>query len=158
MTNAHEIVRTVISTRKNVLVADDSEPDFLFLERAFSMAGLNHKLFRVRDGRQAIMYLKGEKPFSDREQWPFPDLLLLDEKMPCVGGFEVLSFLREQKDIRVPTVLLSGSVAEVDAQEALDLGAAEYLSKPDNIRELVLLAQTIHYRWLSGPCTAHVQG
>lgn len=122
----------------------------MFLEKAFGLAGLNHKLFRVRDGREAIIYLKGEKPFSDREQWPFPNLLVLDEKMPGLDGFDVLRFLRGRTDIRVPAVLLSGSVEPRIADKALELGAAEYLWKRDSINELVVLAQTIHYRWLSG--------
>jgi CheY-like chemotaxis protein len=144
----------VIPTRKNVLVADDSEVDFLFLQRAFSMAGLSHVLLRVRDGKQALLYLRGEEPFEDRQRWPFPDLLVLDGKMPVTSGLEVLEHLRDSADVHVPAVVLSGSISPGDAQAALELGAAEYLSKPDSISELILLAQTIHYRWLSSPCAA----
>jgi CheY-like chemotaxis protein len=134
---------------KIVLVADDSDADFFILEKAFELAKLSHKLLRVRDGDQAIIYLKGEKPFGDRERWPFPDLLVLDEKMPSAGGFEVLQFLEGQTEIRVPAVLLSGSVAPQDVHKALELGAAEYIRKPEGLSELIVMVQTIHHRWLA---------
>ena len=133
---------------KNVLVADDSDADFFFLEKAFERAGLRHKLFRVRDGSQAIVYLEGGKPYEDRNRWPFPNLVVLDERMAGVGGFDVLRFLRERREICVPAVLLSGSASPRNIETALELGAAEYISKPGGLNELVLLAQTIHFRWL----------
>jgi CheY-like chemotaxis protein len=134
---------------KVVLVADDSDNDFLLLKRAFSKAGLNHQLVHVQDGRQAVSYLKGEVPFEQRDLWPFPHLLILDAIMPGVRGAEVLQFLRNATEIRVPAVLLSGSIAPNDANEALELGAAEYIIKPGGFSELVTMAQTIHFRWLS---------
>jgi CheY-like chemotaxis protein len=134
---------------RNLLVADDSDADFLFLEKAFELAGLKHKLFRVREGRQAITYLKGEEPFNDRKRWPFPDLVVLDEKMVNGSGFDVLRFLRERKDIAVPAVLLSGSVSPSEIETVLELGAAEYISKPEGVNDLIVMAQMIHHRWLA---------
>ena len=48
------------------------------------------------------MYLAAFHPFSDSDEFPFPDLLLLDIYMPNGDGFEVLSFLRERPEIHVP--------------------------------------------------------
>lgn len=136
-----------------VLVADDSDDDFLLLQKAFRLAGLKHELVRVRNGDAAITYLRGDSPFEDRQRWPFPDLLLLDEKMPGGSGFDVLRFLAEHQvetQMRVPAVLLSGSAAPQDVYKALELGAAEYISKPSGMSELVVMVQTIHHRWLAG--------
>jgi CheY-like chemotaxis protein len=134
---------------KVVLVADDSDNDFLLLKGAFLRAGLKHQLVHVQDGRQAVSYLKGEVPFDERGLWPFPDLLILDAIMPEVRGAEVVKFLRQEREIRVPAVLLSGSIAPWDANQALELGAAEYIVKSGGFDELVTMAQTIHFRWLS---------
>ena len=138
---------------KVVLVADDSDDDFLLLQRAFRLAKFRHELVRVRNGDAAITYLKGDSPFDDRQRWPFPDLVLLDEKMPDGSGFDVLRFLREHQmehpQLRVPAVLLSGSAAPRDVYQALELGAAEYISKPSGMSELVVMVQTIHHRWLA---------
>jgi CheY-like chemotaxis protein len=131
-----------------VLVADDSQADFIMLQAAFSEAGLPHRLVRARDGLQTIEYFEGLAPFSDRSQFPFPDLLILDINMPRAGGIEVLRFLLDHQNLRVPIVLLSGSVPPSTVEQALQLGASEYFDKPDVPRDLVPLVQTIHSRWL----------
>jgi len=137
-----------MSNSKNILVAEDSEADFFLLERAFKIAKLPHRLARVRDGSQAIKYLKGDAPFQNRTMSPPPDLLIVDDKMPQISGMQVLTFLREQGN-HLPVVMLSGSGSPGDIEAALSLGAVEYLQKPDSAPELVLLVQTIHHRWLS---------
>jgi len=134
---------------KNVLVADDSGDDFVLIRQAFRRAGLPHKLDQVLDGEQALAYLMGEPPFSDRKQFPFPDLMLLDVMMPRATGFDVLSFLRERPDVPVPLiVILSGSVLPEDSKKALELGAKEYFTKPREIKGFTELARTIDERWL----------
>ena len=96
-----------IAPDRAVLVAEDSDDDFLLLRKAFGLAGLErHQLIRVRTGEATIMNLKGESPFDDRERWPLPDLLLLDGKMPGGSGFDVLRFLAENRmEIQVPAVV-----------------------------------------------------
>jgi CheY-like chemotaxis protein len=129
-------------------VADDSQADFIMLQAAFCEAGLQHRLLRARDGLQAIDYFKGLPPFSDRSQFPFPDLLILDINMPRAGGIEVLRFLLGHQNLRVPIVLLSGSVPPSTVEQAMELGASEYFDKPDVPQDLLPLVQTIHSRWL----------
>ncbi|MDB6064793.1 MAG: response regulator receiver protein, partial [Pedosphaera sp.] len=86
-----------------VLLVDDSEADRFFLRRALSD---NQKLTivaEVEDGEEAIRYLGGVGGFSDRQKYPFPDLMLLDLKMPRATGYEVLAWLRTQSfvDLKV---------------------------------------------------------
>jgi CheY-like chemotaxis protein len=109
---------------------------------------LSHKLFRVHDGEEALAYLTGESRFADRKTWPFPDVLVLDAKMPKMTGFDVLSFLRERPDIKVPIIVLSGSIVSEDKATALRLGAVEYLTKPADTAEMVALVQSIDQHWL----------
>src|SRR5438445_11138652 len=99
-----------MSAAKNVLVAEDSRHDFALLEAAFGAAGLPHRLFNVRDGAQALAYLRGEPPFWQRELCPFPYLLILDAKMPRGTGLEVLAYLRGRPELQVPVVMLTGSI------------------------------------------------
>src|SRR5437899_6100021 len=124
-----------------VLVAEDSDDDFLLLRKAFRWAGFKqHELIRVRSGAAAITYLKGESPFEDRQRWPLPDLLLLDFKMPDGDGFDVLHFLAGvETQIRVPAVVLSGSHTPEDLYKSLEMGAAEFISKPSGMNELLLM-------------------
>ena len=79
-----------------ILLAEDEENDVLLVQRAFARGGLANPLFVVRDGDEAISYLSGIGKYADREEFPFPDLLLLDLKMPGVDGLGVLRWVRQQ--------------------------------------------------------------
>ena len=132
-----------------ILVADDSEDDFLLLQAAFRTADLPHTLIHVPDGNQAIMYLQGLSPFSDRHRFPFPNFLVLDLQMPHGNGFEVLTFLRGQPELQVPALMWSSSDLVQDIQTSMQLGAHHFCTKPASLQGMVELAKTIHDRWLS---------
>src|SRR5689334_13298827 len=83
-----------MNNSKVILVADDDENDVVFLRRAFAKSGLLHTIIHVSDGHKAIEYLLGEGIYADRKSNPFPDLLLLDVKMPKTDGFDVLATLQ----------------------------------------------------------------
>lgn len=135
--------------QKVVLVAEDMDFDFALLERAFHEAGFSHRLIHVHSGSKAIQYLKGEAPFEDRVCYPRPDLIVLYANMPQGGGADVLTYMRET-GCKTPAVFLSGSALPGDLENAIALGAAESLWKPDAISDLVVVAQTMHHKWLSG--------
>jgi CheY-like chemotaxis protein len=139
-------------TKQCVLLADDDKDEVYLLRWAFRHAGLQHKLIAVPDGAAVIEYLQGTPPFSDRAQFPFPSLLILDLKMPKVNGFNVLAWLRIHPEHRsVPVVVLSCSVFQSDYQRVVELGAREFLSKPFDIEEMVTLVKGLHARWLACP-------
>src|SRR3954451_21408163 len=128
--------------QKCILVAEDDEDDFFVLRRGFQKAGLAVKLERAWNGEVALNYLSGEPPFSDRNQHPFPDVLLLDIKMPREDGFDLLRKLQLHPELRsVPVVVLSSSLLQADKQKAKSLGAREFITKPveaNEYRELAL--------------------
>ena len=64
-----------------------------------------------------------------------PELVILDVMLPGLGGFAVLSRLREQS--KVPVIMLTARGEEVDRIVGLEMGADDYLPKPFNPRELV---------------------
>jgi CheY-like chemotaxis protein len=120
----------VTKARFTVLLVDDSEDDRFFMRRALCN---NPRLFVVGeacDGEDAIAYLSGQAVFSDREKHPFPDVLLLDLKMPRKTGYEVLQWLQTQafSDLRV--IVVSGSALPEDVARSLALGADAYHKKP----------------------------
>src|SRR5437899_10683802 len=127
----------------HILVAEDSDTAFVFLQRAFVAAGLPHKLHRVPDGELALAYLTGQAPFNDRQVWPFPDLVILDVTMPKATAFDVLMSLRTRPDLRMPVLVLSGSDRPADRQMALRLGAAQYLVKTGDMNKMIEFAQQI---------------
>ena len=81
-----------VFTHKTVLIAEDDQNDLVFMRMAFGQAGMPNPVQTVRDGGEAIAYLAGRGIYADRDQYPFPTLMLLDLKMPCKDGFDVLAW------------------------------------------------------------------
>lgn len=80
---------------------------------------------------------------------PPPDLVLLDLRLPRLGGLEVLAWLRAQAHLaRVPVVVLTTSHEPRDVRGAYDVGATSYLVKPVNAEALRTLVQTLGLYWL----------
>ena len=135
----------------SILLAEDEESDVFLLRQAMKKAGLPHRLVVAQDGQEAVDYLNGEAPYTNRTQYPLPDLLLLDLKMPRLSGFDVLVWLRERPDLKtLPAVVLTSSADEADRKRARELGAADYQVKPSDFPGLVKTLQEIQARWL-GP-------
>jgi len=113
-----------------LLVAEDDENDFLFLDLALSKAKIQIDLRRVSNGDEAIEYLAGHSHFANRDAHPLPQLILLDLKMPSADGFDVLTWLRNHDTLKtLPAVVFSNSDHPDDIQQARALGAT-YLVKP----------------------------
>lgn len=132
-----------------VLLAEDNSTDALMVQRAFKKANLLNPIQVVDDGDKAVAYLAGEPPYEDRQQYPFPVLLLLDLKLPRRSGLEVLEWLRQQPLIkRLPVVVLTSSKENSDINRAYDLGANSYLVKPVAFDPLLELVKTVGLYWV----------
>ena len=136
--------------QSNILLVEDDSNDVLLLERALKKAHLRNPLKVVRDGEQATKYLAGEGSFADRTRFPFPSLMLLDLKLPCKSGHEVLAWVREQKNFikRLPVVVLTSSKHLMDINRAYDLGANSYLIKAGDFGSLFYIMQNVERYWL----------
>src|SRR4029453_1449227 len=98
-------------------------------KRAFKMTEVKNPLQIVTDGQEAILYLKGEGKYGDREQYPLPKLMVMDIKMPRKTGFEVLEWIKSSGRplCRIPTVIVSSSDNPDDINRAYELGANAYM-------------------------------
>ena len=133
-----------------VLYVEDNADDFALLELAARKCGTPFSLQRAADGEEAIAYLNGASACGGREAHPFPDLVLLDLKLPRLDGFEVLEWIRDNPVTRaVPVVVLAGSSFRADIRRALELGANSYAAKPGTLAELEVLVDQIAQVWLA---------
>jgi CheY-like chemotaxis protein len=133
----------------SILLAEDDDNDVFFMERAFKQAEIPSSLHRVRDGEEAIAYLKGDGQYANRDLFPLPRLLVLDLKMPRKNGFEVVAWLRQQPLLkRLPVVVLTSSREDPDINRAYELGANTYLVKPADFESLVAMTKTLNLFWL----------
>jgi CheY-like chemotaxis protein len=132
-----------------ILLAEDEEDYVLLIRHAFSQANIPNPLHVVWNGQEAIAYLKGEGKYSNRDEYPLPDLMLLDLKMPRVNGFEVLKWLRVQPGLAPLRVLVLTSSEELrDVNEAYRLGANSFLVKPLDFQDFTQLSRLISDFWL----------
>ncbi len=113
-----------------ILLVEDSEADAELVLRALRKGGVVNKVMRVRDGVEALEFLFREGAFSQR-RGAQPRLVLLDLKMPRLGGIDVLRRLKADERTKViPVVVLTSSAEEQDVAESYRLGVNSYLVKP----------------------------
>jgi CheY-like chemotaxis protein len=126
-----------------ILIAEDDANDVLLLRRSFAKSGVSASLHFVSNGEEAISYLKGEPPFDNRGQCPYPNVVLLDLNMPAVSGLDVLEWLAAQPDrASLVVVVFSSCMAPADCRQAVMLGAHSCMLKPlDPSALLPMLAQ-----------------
>jgi len=131
-----------------ILLAEDDPSDVLLIQRSFRKAGLREVLKLVHDGEQAIQYLGGRGVYSNRERFPLPFMLLLDLKMPGADGFDVLEWVRAQREFnRLLIVVLTSSNLQSDVDKAYELGANSYLVKPVEFTDMVNLIKRFEAYW-----------
>jgi len=136
-------------SRGVVLLAEDNDDELLLFKRAFKRAEIKNPLQIVRDGEQAMAYLKGEGEFADRQKYPFPTLVLLDLKLPRADGFQVLRWVRSQPAIKtVRIVILSNSQDANVIKLAHELGANSFISKSPDMTEFVAQLRSVKRYWL----------
>ena len=132
-----------------ILLAEDREDDILLVRRSFAKAFINNPLQVVRNGEEVIAYLEGEGVYANRDEYPLPDLLLLDLKMPRMDGFEVLKWIRQHPSVRnLPVVVLTSSDRMRDVNIAYQLGANSFLVKPMDFENFVEMSRFLSGFWL----------
>ena len=113
-----------------ILLVEDSDADAELVLRALRKGGVVNKVMRLRDGVEAMEFLFREGVFNQRGGGQ-PRLVMLDLKMPRLGGIDVLRRLKVDERTRmIPVVVLTSSAEEQDVAESYRLGVNSYLVKP----------------------------
>ncbi len=116
-------------TNSKILIVDDQEANVRILESLLDIKGFKH-VKSTTDSRQVEGLIQS---FS-------PDLLLLDLMMPHISGFEVMERLRlkETGSHFMPILVLTADSTKESKQQALELGATDFLTKPFDFIEVLL--------------------
>ena len=137
-----------MNDKQTILLVDDSENDLALMRIAFKKAGYNSPLQEVHNGEEAIAYLQGDGPYSDRDKFPLLTVMLLDLNMPTKNGFDVLTWVRTQPALKLLSIIvLSASMRIEDVERAYDLGANSFLVKPTGLDGLVNMLRVLR-DWL----------
>lgn len=140
-------IPSLISTSmpgKIILHVEDDSDDAFIVRRALEKAASIYAVHQITDGEKAIDYLDGVAPYDQRDQYPFPDAILLDLKLPRKDGFEVLAWARSRENLKdIPIVVLTSSDRPEDLRRANALGVTAYLNKSISCRNVIDLLETL---------------
>ncbi|HEY9667594.1 MAG TPA: response regulator [Coleofasciculaceae cyanobacterium] len=130
--------------QKTVLVVEDERSDLFSLERAFRGLGSGFALQVVETGQEAVRYLEGKEPYSDRTQYPLPVLLILDLRLPGMSGLELLKWIRQQSLFKELPIIALTAYGNRDLPRAYELGLDFYLLKPAEANSLAEVLQALN--------------
>ena len=117
-------------------MADDDFEDLELVEDAIKRIDANAAMHKVSNGKAAIEFL------SKQPDDKLPCLIILDYNMPELTGSQVLSTIcKEDRYSDIPKVILSTSSTSLHIQECLSNGATDYLVKPNNMKDMDILAK-----------------
>ena len=134
---------------KTILQVEANPDDVFLLRHAMNRVGFMNPVQVADDGQQAIDYLRGVGQFADRGKFPLPCLVLLDLKLPCVTGLEVLRDIRKRPGTALTVVILTSSEQDADITAAYRLGANAFLTKPSDATKLQQMVKSIKDFWLT---------
>jgi CheY-like chemotaxis protein len=132
---------------KTILLAEDNPKDVELTLEAMAENNLANPITAVRDGVEAIEYLRCEGKFLGRNDGN-PAFILLDIKMPRMDGIEVLSIIRSDPKLKkIPVVILTSSREEQDIVRSYNLGVNAYVVKPVNFNDFIEAVKQIGVFW-----------
>ncbi|MEW6112659.1 MAG: response regulator [Thermodesulfobacteriota bacterium] len=143
----------------HILLVEDNRLDVELTLDAFRQVHLGNTIHVARNGREALDYIFGEGEYANRKAYPFPDLVLLDLKLPGIDGHEVLRRIKETPGLkRLPVIILTSSKEEGDRALSYECGANSYLTKPVSFDGFLKVIQQLGEYWLTlnvGPPNFH---
>jgi len=130
-----------------VLLVEDNQGDRRLTQEAFFGTNNSIQLLWASDGSEAMAFLRREGTYLHA---PRPDIIFLNLNLPKMSGREVLTFIKEDKNLRaIPTIILTTSRAEADILKSYQLNANCYLAKPVQFYEFENLVKNINDFWLT---------
>ncbi|MBK7055445.1 MAG: response regulator [Leptospiraceae bacterium] len=136
-----------MSEIKQILLAEDNPNDIELTLEAFADSKLANRIIVVRDGVEALEYLRREGKYASREPGN-PSVAILDIKMPRMDGIEVLRAIRKDANLcMIPVVMLTSSREEQDLIRTYELGTNAYVVKPVKFAQFIDAVKNLGIFW-----------
>ncbi len=132
-----------------VLLIEDNPEDAELIMRSLRKNNLGNKIIHLQDGEEALDFIFAKGKYSDRRIEEKPKVILLDLKMPKVGGFEVLREIKaDERTKNIPIVIMTSSKEERDIIEGYKMGINSYVVKPLDFEGFSKAISNLGIYWL----------
>ena len=132
---------------QDILLVEDSLGDAKLTIMALKEGKIENNIVHLKDGEEALNYIFCKGEYANRKMIN-PILILLDLKMPKVGGIEVLRKIKSDEHTKaIPVVVFSSSQEDPDVKEAYALGVNSYIVKPLEFEEFSKVVADLGLYW-----------
>jgi two-component system, response regulator len=132
-----------------ILLVEDNPNDIKLALHAFKTHHLANDVHVVRDGAEALEFIFGTDRYAGRNVATSPKVILLDLKLPLVGGIEVLRRIKtDEQTCMTPVVVMTSSNEERDIVESYKLGVNSFIRKPVDFNQFSEAVRQLGYYWL----------
>ncbi len=141
MPRGHELI---------ILLIEDNDDHAEIVKRGFDDHRVANRIVRVADGEEALKYLFRKEKYADDMEYPLPNIIILDLRLPKVDGLEVLRLAKSTEELKhIPVVVLTSSKEEKDISAAYANYVNSYLVKPLDFEKFNELMGVLDYYWLA---------
>jgi two-component system response regulator len=134
---------------KEILYIEDNPNDIELTLRALKKHNVANSIQIIKDGEEALEYIFATGRYADRNIKENPKVILLDLKLPKVGGLEILKRLKAEEHTKsIPVVVLTSSREEKDMIESYNYGVNSYVVKPIKFETFSEAVSTLGLYWL----------
>jgi CheY-like chemotaxis protein len=132
-----------------ILLVEDNVGDEELTLRALKKSNVANKVVVMRDGSAALDYLFAKGKYAARDPEEVPQVVLLDLKLPKLGGLDVLRAIRaDERTKLLPVVILTSSKEDRDLATGYELGANSYIVKPVDFTQFADAVRQLGIYWL----------
>jgi len=130
-----------------VLVVESNPSDALRTMSAFRAAGLNNGMHCVREGEDALNYLRRQGPYT---QARIPDLIFLDLPEPRISALNALKVIKSTPALmHIPVVVAADEVDATFVQAVYSLHGSGFIRKPAELMQFLRCIESCYDYWVS---------
>ncbi len=124
-----------------ILLVEDGLVDARVTIAALKKGQIQHRLTLIRDGQEALEFLRHQGMFA---RAPRPDLILLDLSLPKLDGRELLSQIKSDAELKsIPVVIMTSSDDEEDRLQSESLGVDSFITKPIDMEKFLAVVRQL---------------
>lgn len=138
-----------MNTEVEILLLEDTRSDAEMTIRAIKKSNIINHIVHLKDGREGLDFLFGTGAYQGRDTTRKPKVILLDLKMPRVGGIEFLKTIKSNPLTQViPVVVLTSSKENPDVDACYALGVNSYIVKPVVSADFIEVVSSLGMYWV----------